>query len=119
MKFDVEKFMKDTNDSDYFRFWNDNLKQMNEILGLPTFSNSKHYWTFFLSDNMRRSVHIGFDEKGNLFCEYSGRRYKDENKAVMTEEQTNSMAEKFLQVLNVFDEFGFIIRTPQNEEVRE
>ncbi len=109
MKFNVEKFISDTNNSHYYHKWNDNLKQMNDMLGLPHYENSKHYWTFFLAKNMRMPFHIGFDDNGNIFCEYSSGIYKDENKKIMTGSQANAMAETFLKVLNVFDEFGFII----------
>lgn len=115
MKFNVEKFISDTNNSSYYANWNENLKRMNDVLGLPTYSNSRHYWTFFLTKNMRRSVNIGFDDYGNIFCEYAGRRYKDKEKAIITKKQINLTAEIFFKALNVFDNFGFIIH--QTEKV--
>ena len=108
MRFDVEKFERDTNNSCYYEHWNDSLKQMNERLGGgPTFLNSKHYWTFFVGGKARGAIKIGFDEKGNLFCECVKKG------ASMTKEQANAMVETLMKVLNVFDEFGFIINSTE------
>lgn len=108
MRFDVEKFKRDTNNSHYYERWNDNLKQMNERLGIqPEFFNSKHYWPFFAAGKARGIIKIGFDEKGNLFCEYVKKGTS------MTKEQANAMVETFMKVLNVFDEFGFIINSTE------
>lgn len=108
MKFDIIKFKCNSGDSGYFANWSKELNDMNKALGtVPTYSDGGHYWFFFISKN--RFVNIGFDNKGNLFCRYAGRWYKDKNKTVMSAEEINKTTELYLKVINIFDDFGYII----------
>ena len=112
MKFDVEKFIKDTNGSNRYSNWNDNLLKMGEALGmLPTYENGTYYWWFEVGK--RQSVQIGFSDDGTLWAKLVGWPHKEPNKAVLNKEETNNMLACVLNTINIFDEFGFIIRSSE------
>jgi hypothetical protein len=117
MKFDVIKFRNNTGDGGCFDDWSEDLKQMNEVLKtLPTYNNGGEYWTFWISKN--RWIDIGFYSDGSLYCKYFGRVYKDINKPVMNMEEINKTTELYLNVINIFDNFGYIIHTPPTRKGR-
>ena len=76
MKFNVEKFNNLTNNSNYYRDWDNELLQMFDVLDcLPTYTDKKHYLIY----EIRRFtyLHIGFDDDGNIdfLIEYQGRQH--------------------------------------------
>ena len=110
MKFDVDKFKKDTNYSGRYSDWDSNLQKMNKMLDeKPIREGSKHYWQLRFS--CHKWVKIGFDDQGNIFCEYSGRPHKNEKVNVVNEAQIKFITETFLKFLSVFDEFGYILHS--------
>lgn len=109
MKFNIEKFNKLTNDSQYYYNWDNELLEMCEFLNAkPVYENQKHYFVYEVCKSVY--FHIGFDNKGNIFAEvHSYRRSKDKNKAIMNEHQINEMNIFLLQTINIFNKFGYIV----------
>ena len=117
MKFNVEKFNNLTNNSNYYRDWDNELLQMFDVLDcLPTYTDKKHYLIY----EIRRFtyLHIGFDDDGNIFTEIHHRKYKDVNKPLLNEQQITKMNELILQKISVFDSFGYIVHSKDNYEVK-
>ena len=110
MKFDVDKFKKHTNYSSRYSDWDSDLQKMNKMLDEePIRVGSKHYWQLLFG--YHKWVKIGFDDQGNILCEYSGKPHKNEKTNVVNEAQIKFITETFLKFLSVFDEFGYILHS--------
>lgn len=108
MKFDVIKWLDDTNHSCVYAEWCTNVHEMMNMLdGEPTYDQGEHYWTFVI--HKWKKLDIGFRDDGTLFCRYRGPQYKDPEKFVLSSQQVNLAFQTFMNVLSIFDKFGYII----------
>ena len=108
MKFDVDKFVRGQNGSGYFHKWDEHLLKMNDALkALPTYEDGGETWYFHPCK--KASFIMGFKKDGELFVDVRCKRYKDPNKPVLNNEEVASVVCEVMRVINIFDEFGFII----------
>lgn len=108
MKFDVIKWLDDTNHSCVYAEWRTNVHDMMDMLdGKPTYDRGEHYWTFVI--HKWKKLDMGFRDDGTLFCRYRGPKYKNPEKFVLSSQQVNLAFQTFMNVLSIFDKFGYII----------
>lgn len=117
LKFNVEKFYKETNKSHWYNDWSDEIYYMSTFLlkCLPTYSEGKHYWEYRIKTSKRLNlrIRIGFNHSdGAIFCNYTGETYKDKYKPIINKSQLDSISSLFADVISIFIEFGYIIPEP-------
>ena len=114
MKFNVEKFNKETNGSHFFCMWEPSLLEMIDEIGvLPDYINGKH--TFSKRIN-KRYIRVGFDDEGNLFLKTSAFSKKhDDNVPKISINTANLINEFIISVLGTFFDYGYIIQETKAE----